>query len=540
MDPQQIAQMLASGKPEQIKAAQIQLQALGYDVKPDGKLGAATAAAVGKYRDDVSKNQERQTRGQEAAGKIAENDPTNRLIKTATDVVPYGVGIATGTGIGHYVFGNEAADRQLGQNVKALANTRGINPAIREEQLNALLRRRNMTDVGQFTGPGLLFGAGQFTRDYLAKLPQDKTAKDVINSIGLGENAAAASLGAHQLFTTLKSLKNGRGIDPVDVARIRSANMPDIPPSIPPAAPPSAPSSAPATPPDVGEPIQHGERVKLAAKAAGAKVGTKKAANVEAIKRNLNPDNMADVAQALKLPADASRPAILQRLREIGKTGGKLALPLAAGALAYEMAGNPAEAGNGSPEEPSTAGRLGAAGVAAGTAYGARALADKLPAFLRNAAGKVGTVAGKALGPELALASPEAMHAGEALTGAVGLPSFQQRMADRSGASELPARGERGLLGRRDLNAADLQIPANAYQPIPEQTQQAPAPNSGTGSASLPPVAAHLLAATAQDPQLADMVRSIVKARLGKDNGTVATPDDRSALALSLRNLASR
>ena len=330
--------------------------------------------AIGKYRDDFAKSQELQTRGQEAAGKIAENDPTNQAIKTSTEVVPYGIGIATGTGIGHYVFGNKEADQQLGQEVKSLANRRGINPTIKEEQLNALLRRRNMTDVGQFAAPGLLFGAGQFTRDYLSKIPQDKNAQDIVNSIGLGENAAAASLGTHQLITTLNSLRKGRGIDSGDIAKIRSDAMPT------PSSSPSAPAAPAALPPPEGEPVQHSERLKLAASAAGGKPSSTKAGNVEAIKRNLTAENMADVAQSLKLSSDATRPQILQRLRELSRTGGKLALPLAAGALAYEAMNNPAQAEDGSDVSPGAAGK--AVAVGTGVAVGAglnKLLMPRLP-----------------------------------------------------------------------------------------------------------------------------------------------------------------
>ena len=406
--------------------------------------------AIGKYRDDFAKSQELQTRGQEAAGKIAENDPTNQAIKTSTEVVPYGIGIATGTGIGHYVFGNKEADQQLGQEVKSLANRRGINPTIKEEQLNALLRRRNMTDVGQFAAPGLLFGAGQFTRDYLSKIPQDKNAQDIVNSIGLGENAAAASLGTHQLITTLNSLRKGRGIDSGDIAKIRSDAMPT------PSSGPSAPAAPAALPPPEGEPVQHSERLKLAASAAGGKPSSTKAGNVEAIKRNLTAENMADVAQSLKLSSDATRPQILQRLRELSRTGGKLALPLAAGALAYEAMNNPAQAEDGSDVSPGAAGKA----VAVGTGVAVGAGLNKL----LSAAPAIGEVAGKVLGPELMLASPDMMHAANAILDKIGLGNPQLN-ANASGISQVPDRGERGLLGGRDLNAANLQIPTQAQNP---------------------------------------------------------------------------
>ncbi len=99
--------------------------------------------------------------------------------------------------------------------------------------------------------------------------------------------------------------------------------------------------------------------------------------------------NMPAVAQSLKLAEDATRPQILQRLREISTTGGKLALPLAAGAIAYDAAMHPSEAADGTVSDPSMARGLVAGGTAAGLVGGANKLLSMLPA---GASAMYGTV----------------------------------------------------------------------------------------------------------------------------------------------------
>jgi hypothetical protein len=95
----------------------------------------------------------------------------------------------------------------------------------------------------------------------------------------------------------------------------------------------------------------------------------------------------------------------------------------------------------------------------------------------------VGRIAGKVLGPESMLASPEAMSAGEAITTSLGFPSFQQRMADRSGASQLPERADRSNLpeavnsqssgGDFDSQMAELEA---LLSQMGGQAEQAPSP----------------------------------------------------------------
>lgn len=403
MDPNQIAQMLASGDPKKVKEAQVTLQALGYPVKPDGKLGDATSAAVAAYRRDAATNAAtaRDTAASEAAAKTAENDPVNRLTKLGTEVAPYGVGVGVGTGVGH-AFGKafQNLDEKSGAQVSSLGQASDIDPVIKRQQMNRLMGGRNLRNAAQFAAPALLAGAGYATRNYIAPQFSDPSARDIVNSVGTGENAAAATLGVHQ---TVSSLLRGSPYDQTDVARIRSDALPDDqrrvspPRSMPlqaqtidvaPEAPQAAlpPPAAAPTPPS--DPIQHGQRLSQAVAATGGKPSTSKATNYAALAKGLTSENMGSVAEALKLPAEANKRTILQRARELTNVRGTSAwlLPMAAAGAAYEMSRNQAEAGNGdtSGSSPATA-----AAVAGGTAFGANKLLQAVPRLgpVMNAAG---------------------------------------------------------------------------------------------------------------------------------------------------------
>jgi hypothetical protein len=249
--------------------------------------------------------------------------------------------------------------------------------------MNRLLRGRTVRNTAQFGAPAALFGAGTITRELVAPQFADETTQDVIRSVGAGENAAATGLAGQQIVNVLKN--QGAAADPVDVARIRSGTLPPEPTPPPrqslPAARPSQPADVP------GEPMRHSERLKQTVAAAGGKPGKTKSANVAAIKRGLSAENMPAVAESLSLPREASRPQILQRLREISKIGGKMVLPFAAGAMAYDAATSDAQAGTGE-ETGSDVGRGAVAGgTAAGLVAGGNRLLQAIPAAARTAMG---------------------------------------------------------------------------------------------------------------------------------------------------------
>lgn len=448
MNPEQIAALLASGDKEQVKQAQKQLQALGYNIGakgPDGSLGNDTSNAMREYRTDYANNKKNESTT--AVANQQANDPKNKAINMGIESIPYLTGIGAGTAIGHG-FGKKysALDTAQGKSASAIANATDVNPQIKQEQLNRMNFRRNLRNTAQFGVPAVLGLGGYATRNLIAPQFSDPKLQDLVKEVGTGENSAAFATALHQALSTL-----GRGnpISDVDEARIRSGALPPSPSG--PNAPPAALS------PPEGEPIQHSERLKLAASVSGASPASKKADNIAAIKKNLTADNMADVAKSLKLPADATRPQILQRLREIGGVGGKFALPLAAGALAYEASGSPAKAEteSGTPESPSLTSRLLAGLTAAGTAVGADKLIQAAPA--------IGRVAGKVLGPELALATGT-----PAAAEAIGIPSFQQAMADKTGISQVPERRQ-GPPPPSLMRAAALEVPSDIPAGTTEQ-----------------------------------------------------------------------
>ena len=513
MDPNELVKMLASGDPEQVKAAQTQLQASGYAVSPDGKLGPNTSNALAQYKAEFEKQQAAQNvvaereaatqqadaeaRAAEARAREAEQDPTNRLTKLATEVGPYAVGGTAGYAMSRGLKNRfDAADASQGEAVSRIARNRNITPQVAEQQVNRLMRGRNVRNIKQFGVPAAFLGGSEFTREFIAPQFEDPKTREAINLVATGEQGAGITLGAKQLYDMAT---RSSPIDPEDEALIRSRANPAAPP---PAAPPRQPQPGlPRAQPSAEGPMRHSDRLKQTVAAAGGKLGKTKSANVAAIKRGLTAENMPAVAQSLNLPAEASRPQILQRLREISKIGGKMVLPFAAGVLAYDAATSDAEAANGEGGIPNVARGAIAGGTAAGATYAANRLLQAVPA-LGRAMGPVGAglsaydYASKAQNARegmsdglpsdlMAQVAPLAMRGMEDAQAwqdlpqntrefvarnqsdpSMGMSNEVQAMPQETGVP-MPARGERGLLGRRDLNAANLevpQMPAETYQ----------------------------------------------------------------------------
>lgn len=388
---QQISKDLSSGDRAKVKAAQQQLQALGYDLGPDGAdggLGPATGQAVKAFREDITNAAERLTRGSEARAREAENDPTNQLTKMATKFGPWLGGATIGAGAGLYTgkkFNIEdAAQKQSGS---ALAKAMDIKPEASQNALNRLDKRRMSRGAKQFMGPAAMFGLGGFTSEVVAPRFEDSPeTQEWINLAASTENAIGGGMAAKMLHD-LGTRKDP--IDPLDRARIESRAMP-TPAQVSPAVQQALASPQAKAPSD--PPMRHSDRLKKkTAPAAGVKPGKTKAATVEAIKKNLTAQNMPDVAESLNLPRTASRSTILQRLREISNVGGKYVWPAMAGAIAYdavlgdaEAAGEPeieAGTGNRAASGPSLSDHLeatGAATVAGATTAGGIKLADAL------------------------------------------------------------------------------------------------------------------------------------------------------------------
>lgn len=315
------------------------------------------------------------------------------------------------------------------------------------------------------------FGAGLAKRgiEYAASpgVSPDAQALSVINSSQLRRNPAG---GQGSLSRPLQ----GETIPPAAPAPSRALPAPEQP---------SAPAAnAP------GERLPNAQRLHMAAEAArGGKVKPrlKKEAHYNMMKRALKPENMPAVAESLGLAPSADRKTILEHARNILKIGGKssILLPFAVGS--YTAASGDAEAA-----DSSAAARAGnAAGnfaAGAGAAYGGIKVSDALAKAAPAVGRAIGGGAAMAMPNEVIgsitdeFASPEARN-----MAARNLPEFMQFGAvnEAREMATVPDRGERGLLGRRDLNAGNLQIPdmgefpeaidadvARAYRKSPRRT----------------------------------------------------------------------
>lgn len=247
------------------------------------------------------------------------------------------------------------------------------------------------------------FGAGLGKRgiEYAASpgVSPDAQALSVINSSQLRRNPAANA----------------------QVNRLLQAQQTPSTPlqTVPPAAPPP-PQSQPSQPPQ-----QHSARLANAVTATGGKPSKSKAANYQALQKSINDGNAAEVAKALNLPEGTSRRTIMQRARELVSTRGvsSWALPFAAGAFAYSMTPEEAQAStgeqeaqpvprenaySGSPDDDFAYGQgtpsgglneeaLTNAGVVTGLAYGMNRLIPR----------GAGTLIGGAMGPVAAMTGPD-------------------------------------------------------------------------------------------------------------------------------------
>jgi hypothetical protein len=154
---------------------------------------------------------------------------------------------------------------------------------------------------------------------------------------------------------------------------------------------------------------------------------------------------------------------VKQRAKSLPKAG--VLAPLAAAEIAYQMTPSRAEAATGEASAPAdNSEALTNAAIAGGGTYGAGKLLSKVPVF-SNALGAAGRFAGKVLGPELMLASPQAMYAGNAILNKIGLGNPQLN-ANASGMAQIPTRNpERGIDFQEAL--------ANFQALMQEQGQQA-------------------------------------------------------------------
>jgi hypothetical protein len=308
--------------------------------------------------------------------------------------------------------------------------------------------------------------------------------------------------------------------------------------------PPQSPQSKPQlAAPKEQTPIRNMERLRGAVAAAGGSPASTKSANYEALRKGLTKDNLSAVADSMNLPKTASKATVLQRARELLRTSGKsgLLLPLAAAATAYELAGEPAEAGtpeveagtgNLSTTGTNTADRLGAATAAGGTVYGMDRLINALKGAAPNltrsiGAGGVMTLPG-AIADQFDNATPDELTAGSNR-----LYNQQARFQEATGLPDW-------LMGQNVAEARDMatvpernpaRVYENAYQPggepsgyaggtheMPDGSVMADSEMPPQQPAEEPPADAAefeaLSQAFEQDPEIAGLLREYVRSRI--------------------------
>jgi hypothetical protein len=320
-----------TANPEAVKSVQNWLRAQGVYRGPiDGKWGKDTLDAVTAVRNDDATRRAQDAALQQQAQALeaqrlktqetqAANDPTNRLTKMATEATPYGAGLGVGAikaVLGAKSFGRQ--DAAISDAANRLADARNITPGAAESGMNRLLKGRNVSKASAFIPPALAFGAGAVTRDVIAPGFSDPGTRDIINSIGTGENAAGLGM-------TVGAATNLLRPDPVDAvtrARILSRGTPieDAVPSPPPALPaPDVPASTGAGIPY--QKIRHSDRAKAAYKAAGGEGNVTKEQAIDWLETpgNVTKVNRAAVVQELGDGAGKNLPNTLRILRGTGK-----------------------------------------------------------------------------------------------------------------------------------------------------------------------------------------------------------------------------
>ncbi len=540
MNPDQIAQMLASGDKAKISEAQKQLQSMGYSPGgTDGRLGDKTSAAMKAYRDDVAKakgSEDARLMAEAAKAKAesdritAENDPTNRLTKMGTELFPYAVGGGLGTAVAHYGFGKPyaAADAAAKDSASRLAKAIQIDPGVREAQLDKMATGRNIRNAAQFAAPAALIGAGAATRNLLAPMFSDPQMQDIVKNVGTGENAAGMTMGVHQL---VDMLRRGNPVDPVDEATIRSdamrsrmtADQLERSTRAPVAASAPSPAIAPPTEKPVAQTIRNSDRLREAVKATGGSSVANKSAAAEHLLSVVNNGNRAAVAKALGV---SSGPNLDKRVKAAitalaTKPG---ASSLAAATLAAGLSwGGEAEAADGTPA--GTASQIGdaatAAGVAGGATYGMGRLLRALSPAATQAVGAAATGMTPGMIDDMTNYTPDEVAQGRNWI-ARNIPAARHLGGGFQEAYDMATVPE-----RRPADAPQEQVPPNGA-PVNEFDR--------------------LVAASREDPELADLLRQAVMARLGGEQlGPLPdAPEQQVAarradpMAGMLRNLAVR
>lgn len=290
-----------------------------------------------------------------------ETEQSNSPYEQTRQALLFGAPVAAGAPFGIWK-GMNATNKAKDVLQERAKNLSGLAADVRSGDVprgDANRAARRMGLLKTKPGPGAmlagvgLMATGAAHRAGAPYLADSEMGQDINRAFGGFEAGIGTGLLGQQLV-------GGRTVPPYasasDVATITGSGAPAGEPNrllkaqpTPPATPPGTPAPVqPQIPPQnqSGPPMRHSDRLKLTAAAAQTKPGKNKTATTAAIRKNLTAQNLPDVAESLNLPRTANRSTVLQRLREISKTGGKYVWPAMAGAVAYDAVTGDAEASN--------------------------------------------------------------------------------------------------------------------------------------------------------------------------------------------------
>jgi hypothetical protein len=405
MDAKALASVDISN-PAEVKKVQQVLKASGYYTGPiDGKWGGGTTDAIAALRRDEDDRARTAAASAEANVKLQTEKNAGDSRKMLMEMAPYVGGIGAGmlTGhVAHKIISGE--DVRMADAAKRMSANAEIDPVVREQSLKSMKRNRMLRAAGQFGVPGIIAGGAYATRNVLAPAASDETQREMINAIGLGEQAAALTTGAHQAFS---SILRGNKLDPEIEALIRSdaerARRGEQPNRL---AAAGAKRSGGGTPRN-----RMLEAAAVANELSGAQMPSKpasgepapraaapgtKAYMQEQVKalgiKGTSGMSKADIADAIavKMQEHGGRRTVGKRVAAAAGRGSAALAPLVAGGVAYDAATSDAEASGATPGEARTRGAAAGAaagGATAGAAYGINRLAQTLSPIARAAMG---------------------------------------------------------------------------------------------------------------------------------------------------------
>lgn len=497
----------------QVKELQQFLKTRGYYNGPiDGKWGGGTTEGAVKLRGDLTTARDANVRISE--NQVIANDPTRNAIRGATEIGPYVGGAVVGAAAGH--FGARAMntkDAAQAAETTRIAGNPKISGQVGMAKIDQMNSARRLRAGGQFLAPAALLGSAEYIRSHVAPMKNDKGEAvfdpETQKWINLGANAdqgAGLGLAAHQLY----DLKNrfGSPASAADEAIIQTRALPPAPP--PPmnaldaagraSKPPQNALGAAAPPPEDGPPAAptktpYSDRLIAAARAAGARGPLTKQGAADYLEKNLNDQNRGAVAKALNVKGGRNIGSrISTAIKTMASRPGASSMvgPLVAGGLAYELAGEPVEAADGSTSEPSTGNRLAAAGAGAGIAYGAQKGLNAIPKG-------GGAMFGGAMGPSVIDAMTDAYIPADS-------PAYQEskrqedmRASDAGQqtnaflARNLPSALHFGEIARQDVSNVPspnpmrtTPEPGNPYFPLSSQPMEEPPKNALDAAGRVP------------------------------------------------------